>query len=152
MKAYFTKMFNYDRFENESILKTIIQAKNSGSASKLMAHLLAAQQIWLSRCKGLTLTDFALWPDRSTNELQDMIENNSTGWLEYLGDLSPQDFEKEIAYHDTKGNLHQNKLVDILAHVINHGTHHRAQAGQELKHAGDVQLPTTDYIFYVRQL
>jgi len=60
------------------------------------------------------------------------------------------DFEKNIYYKNLKGIAYKNKLADILAHVINHGTHHRAQAGQQLKFAGFENLPITDYIFYVR--
>ena len=139
-------MFNYDWFENEQIVKAIVQAGEGGNALKIMAHALAAQQV------GLPMTNVMLWPDWPANDLPAIINNNSEAWLTYLDGLSPDDFEKEIAYHNTKGNPYQNKLVDILAHIINHGTHHRAQAGKELKLHGNIQLPMTDYIFYIRQL
>ncbi|MDB5154777.1 MAG: hypothetical protein JWR54_3528, partial [Mucilaginibacter sp.] len=54
-----------------------------------------------------------------------------------------------ISYKNLKGDDFENKLSDVLAHLINHGTHHRAQVGQHLKLAG-VELPNTDYIFYIR--
>jgi len=115
-----------------------------------MAHLLAAQQIWINRCKGLPATVGELWPDLPADTLKGLITENSTAWLNYLDGLQPDDFEKLISYKSIRGDSFENKLADILGHVINHGTHHRAQAGQHLKEVG-VDLPITDYIFYLRQ-
>ena len=115
-----------------------------------MAHLLAAQQVWLSRCKGLPATGVALWPDWKSNTFAVIIKNNSELWLNFLNASEPASFETVIAYQSFKGDNFESKLIDILTHVINHGTHHRAQAGQHLKLAGVQQLPITDYIYYLR--
>ena len=48
------------------------------------------------------------------------------------------------------GAPYEDKLLGILSHVINHGTHHRAQMGQQLLFAGATELPPTDLIFYLR--
>jgi uncharacterized damage-inducible protein DinB len=64
--------------------------------------------------------------------------------------LNDNDFERLISYKSLRGDAFENKLIDILGHVINHSTHHRAQAGQYLKIAG-TDLPITDYIFYLRE-
>jgi uncharacterized damage-inducible protein DinB len=69
----------------------------------------------------------------------------------YLDGLQPDDFEKIISYKNSRGDAFENRLSDILAHVINHGTHHRAQIGQQLKSGGLENLPITDYIFYIRE-
>ena len=150
MKSYFTGLFNYDRHANNLILETISEANNPPKPVELMAHLLAAQRIWLGRCIGKPITDAVLVPDWPANTLAAIIDNNHSEWVNYIATLSTEDFEKEIYYQNLRGMLFQNKLVDILAHVINHGTHHRAQAGQQLKIAGVESLPITDYIFYVR--
>jgi uncharacterized damage-inducible protein DinB len=152
MKAYFIRLFGYDRFANDIILETMLKAGSPDKPVKLMAHLLAAQQVWLNRCKGSPLPMGPLWPDRSAETLVDTIAQNSAGWLAYLDSLQAGDMDKLIDYKDSRGNSHRNKLSDVLAHVINHGTHHRAQAGQQIKAAGVTQLPLTDYIFYVRTL
>lgn len=151
MKTYFTQLFNYDRYANELILQTIIKANNPEKPVKLMAHLLAAQQIWFNRCKGLPATGGALWPDWRADTFAGLIAENSTAWVNYLDELQPGDFDILINYKTLKGDSFQNKLSDILAHVINHGTHHRAQAGQHLIAAGIESLPITDYIFYLRK-
>jgi uncharacterized damage-inducible protein DinB len=151
MKAYFIRLFNYDRFANQLILETIIQAGNPEKPLQLMAHLLAAQQIWLNRCKGEPVIGVALWPDWKVDILERMINDNHRAWINFLDYLDPDDFINRIYYKSLKGEAFENQLSDILAHVINHGTHHRAQAGQLLKLAGVENLPATDYIFYLRQ-
>lgn len=150
MKAYFTKLFKYDDYANRVILQTITKANNPEEPVKLLAHLLMAQQVWFNRCKGLPPPAGPLWPDWSADVFEGLVTENATNWLNYLDGLQPGDFDKIISYKNLKGDPFENKLSDILAHVINHGTHHRAQAGQHLKASG-IDLPITDYIFYLRQ-
>jgi len=151
MKNYFLKLFDYDQFENQVILKLIFEANQPDTAVQLMAHLLAAQQVWLNRCKGLPAIAVVLWPDWQADMFEKTINDNYDAWKEFLNGLNPEDFEKIISYKNSKGDSFENKLTDILAHVINHGTHHRAQVGQQLKAAGIESLPYTDYVFYLRQ-
>jgi uncharacterized damage-inducible protein DinB len=149
MKTYFIKLFDYDRYANLLIIETIKKTSNPDQAVRLMAHMLAAQQVWLGRCKNESATNYILWPDWKADALEPMINENHQRLINFLEYLSPDDFENNISYRNSKGDGFENKLSDILAHVINHGTHHRAQAGQHLKLAG-ADLPVTDYIFYLR--
>jgi uncharacterized damage-inducible protein DinB len=149
MKSYFIQLFNYDRYANLRILETIIKAGGPEKPVQLMAHLLSAQQIWLSRCKGEPTVGNVLWPDWQADSFEQMINDNHRAWINFLDYSDPDDFDKVIHYTSLNGDRHENKLSDILAHVSNHGTHHRAQAGQHLKLAG-ADLPNTDYVFYSR--
>lgn len=151
MKTYFINLFNYDHYANKVIRDAIIKAGKPEKAVELMAHLLVAQQIWLNRCKGLPAVGGALWPDWKADTFSDIIAENSKEWLNYLDSLQEDDFEKLIPYKNSKGDSFENKLSDVLAHLINHGTHHRAQIGQQLKFIGADSLPNTDYIAYLRQ-
>ena len=150
MKTYFLKLFNYDQLANKAILQIITDAGEPKQVVKLMAHLLAAQQIWLNRCKGLPAIGGALWPDWKADTFEKLINDNHAAWVDYINGLSEADFQKIIPYKNSKGDSYENQLEDVLAHLINHGTHHRAQIGQQLKFAGVENLPITDYIFYIR--
>jgi len=152
MKEYFIRLFEYDRYANQIILDTIIKANNPEKPVKFMAHLLAAQQVWLNRAKGLPGVVRALWPEWPADTLGAIIAENGQQWIDYLSELNPEDFEKPISYQDMRGNNWENKLTDILTQLTNHGTHHRAQAGQHLILAGVEQLPVTDYIFFIRAM
>jgi len=151
MKNYFIRLFDYDCFANKLISETIKQAKEPEKPVQLMAHMLAAQQIWYNRCKGLPAPRGALWPDWKAGAFEPIINDNHKLWIAFLNEANDADFEKQITYQNSKGEAFSNKLADVLAHLINHGTHHRAQAGQLLKLGGE-SLPPTDYIFYLRTL
>ena len=152
MKEYFIRLFEYDRYANHIILETIIKANNPDKPVKLVAHLLAAQQVWLKRCQGVPAIAGPLWPDWPVDTLAGIIDTNSSQWIEFLHGLQAADLEKFITSKTSRGDTFQDKMIDALAHVIIHGTHHRAQAGQHLIAAGIESLPNTDYIFYIRAL
>jgi len=81
---------------------------------------------------------------------EQIILDNHQRWLTYVDSLSDNDFTQSIRYRNLQGDTFETKLFDILTHLVNHGTHHRAQAGQHLKLAG-TDLPGTDYILFTRQ-
>ncbi|HEY8782817.1 MAG TPA: hypothetical protein VIM16_14430 [Mucilaginibacter sp.] len=154
MKTYFINLFNYDRYANERILKSIIEAKEPDKPVQLMAHLLAAQLVWINRCLDIPPADVELWPSLGDKRFNfpAIIANNHLAWITYLNKLEETDFDKIISYKSLKGDNFNNQLSDIITQVLNHGTHHRAQIGQQLKFSGLENLPNTDYIFYLRQL
>ncbi len=146
MKAYFIKLFQYDHHVNQIIIDAI-STNQSSEALKLIAHLLGAQQIWLSRCKGENKLTGPIWPDWDLTTCQQVLNDNHTQWIAFLNSVN--DLEQKITYRDMKGNEFSSKLEDMITQVTNHGTHHRAQIGQLLKQEGK-SLPITDYIFYIR--
>nr|WP_294790159.1 DinB family protein [uncultured Mucilaginibacter sp.] len=150
LKEYFTELFNYDRHVNLQFAALINAANNKDKPAELMSHLLNAQQIWLSRCLGTSSSNYQLWPKWEPNTFNNIIINNHHEWAIFLDtDIDPQQI---IVYKNFKGEEFSSKLIDILAHVINHGTHHRAQIGLLLKQNEGIELPSTDYVHYVRGL
>lgn len=149
MKEQFLRMFLYDYNINLQILHTILNSGNNKKVLSLMAHLLGAQQVWLQRCK--RETGGVIWPEWEPEEIALAIEENFVQWKLFIESLQAGDFEKMIDYKNSIGESFSNRLADILTHVINHGTHHRAQIGQLLKFDGPQKLPLTDYIFFIRE-
>lgn len=150
MKKHFLKLFDYDKYANLLILESMLAAGNPQKTEQIMAHLLVAQQVWLQRCKGLSPKNIAIWPDWKIETFELVIHQNYAACTDFI-QQGPEDFAQLIRYQNTKGESFQNGLSDILTHVINHGTHHRAQIGQLLKLAGLQQLPATDYVVYLRE-
>ena len=112
-----------------------------GSIRNQFVHLFDVQERWF---KG-----FGGRPDQgSTDPTQyDSIEKIRERWDEVdtltqnvLNGLTDVDLEKQ--YYQNMSNWH------VLAHVINHGTAHRAQIGAMLRTL-DLKPPPQDYIFYV---
>jgi uncharacterized damage-inducible protein DinB len=150
MKAYFITLLDYDRHTNFKLLQLMQVAGYPQKAVTLFSHLLFTQQIWLKRCKGESPI-VNPWPVWEADVLQRTIEENYRLLHNYLEVITDPDLEMVVSYKNSKGESFKNKVIDILAHVFNHGTHHRAQIGQLLKQAGIEQLPFTDYIFYIRE-
>jgi uncharacterized damage-inducible protein DinB len=92
------------------------------------------------------------WPTWQANELEPVISETYALWINYLNTLTDADLEKAITYQNFQGNEFTMRVVDIITHVINHGTHTRAQAGVHLRLAGAEQLPVTDFAFYINTI
>lgn len=150
MKDYFVNLLQYDKHSNLQMTELLLTTSPTPEAIQMMAHMLMAQKVWLSRCTNAPAPVDRLWPNWQAEQFKELIEENSRTWLDYVNSLTPDSFDQMISYRNFKGEDCNNKLTDILAHLINHGTHHRAQIGQHLKLAG-IKLPITDYIYYVRQ-
>lgn len=150
MKQYFTQLLQYDYETNLTMLNLIASSDSPAEAVRLMSHLLGAQQVWLGRCQqDPNAPGGAIWPsDWQLDHLFELNKTNHQAWLEFIN--GQEDFDQIVSYKNSKGDAFADKLSDILAHLINHGTHHRAQIGQELKMAGVENLPSTDLIFYIR--
>ncbi len=152
MKDHFIKLFNYDKYANALISNAINAAGGPDKPVQLMAHLLAAQIVWVSRCLYMPPPNVDLWPQLGDKrfDFPAIITSNHSMWITCLNTFKETDFDKIVQYKRLNGDSYENQLSDIITHVINHGTHHRAQIGQLLKQAGFENLPNTDYIAYLR--
>ena len=151
MKDFLIRLLDYDKHTNLLLAETVANAGNPEKSVQLMAHILAAQQIWLARCLGGAPVSAAIWPEWEPDIFEPLINDCHREWINFLLRKTDADLNSYISYNDLKGNPHSTRLIDILGQVLTHGTHHRAQIGQQLKFAGLETLPPTDYIVYVRQ-
>ena len=152
MITHFKQLFAYDRHTNLTIIDTITASGvTTDKPRELMAHILVTQQTWLKRCKNEPAPGGPLWPDWLVKDMKAIVEQNHRNWIAYLDTLQDRNLGQIMIYNNTKGDSFSNAIRDTITHVINHGTHHRAQIGQLLKSAGADQLPATDYIFYIRE-
>ncbi|TWR26281.1 hypothetical protein FPZ42_11715 [Mucilaginibacter achroorhodeus] len=149
MKDHFICLLNYDHYCNKQMIDLLLSTGLQGKAVDLMAHIFTAQEIWLSRCTQKPLGNIKLWAPGNAAALPDVNDKNFKDWSNYINSLQSADFESIISYKKLSGVPFNDPLIDILSHVINHGTHHRAQVGQLLKTV-NVELPATDYIHYIR--
>ena len=115
---------------------------------KLMQHIVNAESIWISRIAGVK-PDVGVWDERPLAEGLEVHEK-SIAMLQRITETSP-DLARDISYLTTAGDAFINNMQDILIHVLNHGTYHRAQIAKLLR-ANDIEPINTDYILYVRGL
>jgi uncharacterized damage-inducible protein DinB len=149
MKTYFKQLFEYDKWASHSLLATFErQFPQNERIYELMSHLLSAQRNWLDRCLGVPQTAI-LWGSRLPDEMKEDLENYHLAWADLIDQMKEGDFDNSITYTNSKGDTFTNTITDIIAHVINHGTHHRGEIMILMKEEGFV-LPNIDYITYLR--
>lgn len=150
MKDHYLNMLDYNRWANNLFLECF--SNNTVANAKtflLMSHLLTAEEIWLSRLKGEPAPNERLWQEYSLAQLQKKAEENTKAWTSWLHSLSDKDFSREVHYRNSQGEAFSTTVADVLNHVINHSTYHRAQVAGLLR-LEEVDPPVSDYIRYVR--
>lgn len=117
-----------------------------GSVRNQIVHLISADDTWFSALRGVEVPEPlnpADFGDRETIRAHwDGVERNMRDYLAKLRD--DMLFEKPFAEGEDKDLI----LWQVLLHVANHGTDHRAQLLRLLNDLG-VKTTSQDYIFYV---
>ncbi len=117
---------------------------------ELFGHLLRVQDVWYRRVADTAHADLELWGDESLESCVERAEASVERWQSLLDDRSAEALDQPIAYTNSEGTRFEHPLRDILRHVVNHGTHHRAQIAIVLR-AADIIPPVTGYIYFVRE-
>ncbi len=151
MKTYFQKLFKYNEWANGKVLEAVSNASQKPhQAINLLSHLTAAQDVWLGRILNSENQNQPIWPQYSWEEIQEKLPESSEEWSEFIETMNDDHFQEEHQYYNSKGELFKVKMEDVILHVVNHSTHHRAQISKMLREQGE-EPPATDYIFYVRE-
>lgn len=151
MKEHYQKMFAYNAWANRQFMDCLAQPGVANAKSfLLMSHLLTAEEVWYCRLQGLEAPLENLWKEYSPAELEQKTEERKKAWENYLKTLASDSLGASIHYRNTKGQAYSTAMADVLNHLINHSTYHRAQIASLLR-LESIEPPVTDYIFYIRQ-
>ena len=153
----FRHFYGYHFAENRKIWDTYIASLpqeqfiqnvnySHGSVRNQIVHLMSVDDTWFSALRGVEIPeslDPAKFEDRKIIRAHwDNIEHTMRDYLAKLRDDMLQ--EKPFAEGEDKDLI----LWQVLLHVVNHGTDHRAQVLRLLNELG-VKTTSQDYIFYV---
>ena len=116
-----------------------------------LAHVFAADRIWLSRVRGAARTTFISPEDRSLELLQRDWPAVHSGWHEVIAAETSDSVLRKIAFRALDGTPYQQPLWQIVLHLVNHGSHHRGQVSGFLRAMGHPP-PQLDLITYYRSL
>jgi uncharacterized damage-inducible protein DinB len=153
----FRHFYAYHFAENRKIWDTYISplphdqfmrgvSYSHGSVRDQVIHLMDADDVWFSQIRGVE-TLAPLGPADSDNRESirargDQIERRIHEYLAALRDQML--FDKPFPDHPEDKDL---SLWQVLLHVVNHGTDHRAQILRLLNDVG-VETKSQDYVFY----
>ncbi|MCC6906090.1 MAG: DinB family protein [Anaerolineae bacterium] len=159
---YFVRLFDYTYWAHRRLWHCVMQLSaeqfsrpssySIGSVHQQIVHTLGAEEVWLPRIHGTSPSSFpqpADLPTRTDIRLRwDAIEKD---WRRYLDRLEDTDLEKPVTFRLIKDTSERTAVLsDILGHVANHSTDHRAQI-LALIHALGGETAEQDFIIYSRE-
>jgi uncharacterized damage-inducible protein DinB len=116
-----------------------------------LAHIFAADRVWLARVQGNSPATFISPEDRDLSVLSKAWPHLLERWNAWAAPLTDREVQRKIAYRDLKGNDWEQPIWQILLHVVNHGSHHRGQVSGFLRALGH-NPPPLDLIAFYRAL
>lgn len=152
-RHFYNYHFAMNRFIWDSYIVPLIDeqftrpaAYSHGSVRDQLVHMMNADDLWFKELRGLV--DFELpepddFEDREHLRAHwDEVEKEMRAHLASLQD--DMLFAKPIAFEEDKDLIQWQ----VLLHVVNHGTDHRAQILRQLNDLGAKTI-SQDYIFYI---
>jgi len=139
------------QISNEQFIEEIDYS--TGSIRNILCHVMVGNRIWMSILRGLE------FPPRLTLEDFDTSRKTKAKWdelrAEFLDHLSAIDEEQLAGTIDWELLSHGLKSIsprwEILLHLANHGTDHRAQILAILHHHFHVKTVEQDMILYLAE-
>lgn len=146
---YFTKLFDHMEWADKRALASLrAMSPPPPKSVELMAHILGAERVWLSRIEGET-SPIVVWPTLSLDDAERVLGENVEGYRRVLSRLSSAGVQKPITYKTSAGDQFTSTVEDILTQVATHGSYHRGQIAAQVRAAGGTPN-ATDYIAYIR--
>ncbi|MGM1021415.1 MAG: DinB family protein [Bacillota bacterium] len=143
------KMFEHLNWANQSILEIFQNVEIGEQQLSLFTHILYAEQIWLTRLKGMDSSQMPIWSDGDITVCAKLIKQNEENFKTFLAEIAKTDLDNLITYTNSSGKEFTTSIRDILTHVALHGQYHRGQINSRLR-ADDIDPVNIDYITFVR--
>jgi uncharacterized damage-inducible protein DinB len=154
------RLYDYNSWANERVLDSLrpigpdVFASNKqashGSIRGIIAHIAAAEWIWLERWKGSS--PVGLLPESEFETLEiatQRLRKIDRDLQEFTSQLTQADIDGSRPYTTTEGKAYSNVLSDMLVHLANHSSYHRGQIATLLRQLGVVPQ-STDFILFIR--
>lgn len=153
----FRHLYGYHFAENRKIWEHVTQLSlgqftqhsdySHGSVRDQIVHLMDAEDVWFSELRDIMPSEPLPPPNGDDRKIirahWDMVEQKMRGYLAELRD--DMLFTRPIKEPEEDKDL---IVWQVLLHVVNHGTDHRAQILRLLNDLG-VETKYQDYIFFV---
>ncbi|GAA0134882.1 DinB family protein [Paenibacillus sp. YSY-4.3] len=158
MSGQIVQGYDYNIWANERMIQHLralpeelfLREVNLGfkSIAEVFGHLASADEVWFARIKEENPPSTAAKSFITIEEASNHITGLQSRIRQHLGSIS--NFEKNVAYRNTRGQEFQNSISEIIQHVVNHGTYHRGNVTTILRYLGHSGT-TTDYISFLRK-
>ena len=138
LPEYLRQLYDYHYWANHRILTAAEQLTSEqlhhqqgqswGSVHGTLLHMMNAEWIWLWRWKGESPRAFLSSGDYPTQAaLRERWDNLEGEMLAFVAAQTQRSLQRVLTYTTTAGQTRSLILWQAMAHVPNHGTHHRAE-------------------------
>ncbi|MGB2693631.1 MAG: DinB family protein [Dehalococcoidia bacterium] len=117
-----------------------------GSVQDNLWHVVSAQTVWHDRFAGKPARPLQ-GGNSSLDDLRAAFAASHENLRSYVASLTENDLSSVLRYTDTNGNARQIVLWQPLLHLVNHGTHHRAETALIVTSLGK-PMRELDYVFF----
>ena len=152
-------LYDYNEWANHHVLEAASrltedefsrkQGASFESVEGNLAHIVGAQVVWLSRWTSgsnpQAVAEFQTM--RRLPAIRDLFASSHTGLHEFTSSLTEERLDEVLSYRDSAGNSHKRVMWQLMTHVANHGTHHRAETAMALGALGK-PMRELDYVFF----
>ena len=154
-------IFDYNYWAFERVWESICQLSDeqfleqidysTGSIRNLVAHIMSANRNWMGRLQGAEMPPRLVYEDLvSLSQTRAKWDELRKEFMDYLDSLTPEQFEESVNWElPARGLKFSNLRWEILLHVANHATDHRAQILAILHYHFHVKTVEQDMIFYI---
>ncbi|MGH7695651.1 MAG: DinB family protein [Gemmatimonadaceae bacterium] len=143
------RLFEHAAWADALVAEAIQKQDNvADDTIELFAHILGAEEVWLSRLEQRPST-LAVWPKLDRTQLAATAARIAQAYRSYLSRLTQNDLLSEVPYKNSIGQAFRTPIGEILMHVAMHGSYHRGQVALRMRRDGATPAPT-DYIAFIR--
>lgn len=132
-------LYRYNQWANQKILRVAADVTAEqfladapfphGGLRGTLTHTLFAEWIWRNRWEGVSPT-VRIQPEEfpTFESLQARWSYEEAKLMKFVEEIADEALNLPFHYKNTKGVPQQSILWHAMAHVVNHGTQHRAEA------------------------
>src|SRR5260370_31649452 len=127
MSELLPQLLQHLKWAGERVHASLVDAANPPRQTlDLLAHVVAAEHVRLSRIRGLK-PEVPVWPKLSLAQCAELGARNANEFLALVESVDQTALDDGITYRNSAGAQFTTSLRDILIHVALHGTYHRGQ-------------------------
>ncbi|MCM4168004.1 hypothetical protein KCTC52924_01173 [Arenibacter antarcticus] len=147
MKAFLHGLFDYNFYCNKKLIEECNRLEIVPDKTiALFNHILNAHHIWNARIL-VKPREYDVFQSHPIGIWKDLHYENQRNTFEIISNT--ERFDKRLNYEATSGKAYSNSIQDVLFHIINHSTHHRAQISIDFRNNG-IEPLVFDYVVYKR--
>ena len=151
-------LYEYNEWANNHVLDAASELSEGelgremgasfGSVQGNLVHVVGAQVLWLARwAQSGTVGMPRLQEGRVREAIRDAYAKSHEDLRRFVKSLSAGDLTSVLSYTDSRGERLERPLGQLMLHVVNHGTHHRAETAMLLT-ALEKPPRQLDYLYF----